>query len=397
MNRCIVDLYNIGNKENRHIIGLMSGTSLDGLDIAYCNFVGSGRETLVEIIAFETIPYSESTKDKLRKVFAKEEVNFPYLVMLNEWIGNLHAEMLQSFIFKYKINKNEIDVIASHGQTVMHMPKHQHGNIEFPNATFQIGDADHIAVKTGIITLSDFRQKHLAAGGEGAPLAVYGDYLLCSKKDEDRVMLNMGGIGNFTYLPADGDTNNIFVTDTGPCNALMDVWTKKYYEVPFDTNGTFASHGTVNIPLISALKNHHFFEIGFPKTTGPEIFNIDYIYQALKSSGQQNIDNEDILATLNRFSAETIANAIYQNIGDKSCTVYMSGGGLHNVVLVDSLKKLLPFCHFASSETLGIPGDAKEALLFAVLANETLAGNPLNFGNDYGIPSICMGKISLPL
>lgn len=396
MNRHIVELYNIGNKSERHIIGLMSGTSLDGLDIAYCHFTGFGKETSVKIIAFETIPYSESIKDKLKKVFAKVEVDFPYLVLLNEWIGILHADMVQSFMAKNKISRKEVDAIASHGQTVMHAPKHQHEYSEFPNASFQIGDGDHIAVKTGIITLSDFRQKHLAAGGEGAPLAVYGDYLLCSKNGEDRLMLNLGGIGNFTYLPSDGDTAKIFVTDTGPCNTLMDTWTKKHLNLSFDGNGTIASHGRVNIPLMAALKAHHFFKIDFPKTTGPEIFNIDYIYRALQSSGQQNIGNEDILATLNRFSAETISSGIHHAVGYKTCFVYMSGGGLHNIVLVDALKQLLPFCHFASSEMLGIPGDAKEAVLFAVLANETLAGNPIEFNANQRIPSICMGKISLP-
>ncbi|HMR90242.1 MAG TPA: anhydro-N-acetylmuramic acid kinase, partial [Saprospiraceae bacterium] len=170
MNTNIEKLYKIGSKSQRNIIGLMSGTSLDGLDIAYCTISDSGHATKVIIKVFETITYNEQIKEKIRRVFAKKEVDFPYLVQLNEWIGNLHGGMVTSFLKTKGISPEEVDLIASHGQTVMHVPKHQRDATDFTHATLQIGDGDQISVKTGIVTISDFRQKHIAAGGEGAPL-----------------------------------------------------------------------------------------------------------------------------------------------------------------------------------------------------------------------------------
>jgi len=396
MNNNISELYKMAVKGKRNIIGLMSGTSLDGLDIAYCLIEGSGLDTKVEIMAFDTIEYTEEIKNKIRMVFAKDKVDFPYLAMLNEWIGILHAGMINDFLKKHNIDKSAVDVIASHGQTVMHVPRHQHNRAEFPNATLQIGDGDHIAFNTGIITISDFRQKHLAAGGEGAPLAVYGDYLIFNNGDEDRIMLNMGGIGNFTYLPASGDPGRVFVTDTGPGNTLMDAFMKKNYNVAYDADAQIALRGNVNRNLLEALKNHYFFKLDFPKTTGPEVFNLDYLYESMIKSKQNNIPPEDIMATLNRFSAETISEAIKAITGTLPFHIYLSGGGAHNPLLVKSMQELLPLCTFKKSNVLGIAGDAKEAVLFAVLANETIVGKPINFGQRQGVPSICMGKISFP-
>lgn len=396
MNNHIKKLYEVAGNQERQILGLMSGTSLDGLDIACCMISGSGINTSVSITAFETIDYTAEVKAHIRKVFAQPQIDFPFLVILNEWTGILHGQMINEFLRKHDINKDEIDAIASHGQTVMHVPSHQHQIEGFPNATLQIGDGDHIAITTGIITLSDFRQKHLAAGGEGAPLAVYGDYLIFSKKGENRIMLNMGGIGNFTYLPGDKDASKVFVTDTGPGNTLMDAYMQKHFDLPYDKDATIAKKGTIINQLLSILKEHYFFKLPFPKTTGPEVLNLDMIDEAIKKCGLSNPAHEDIMATLNQLSAETITDAIQAVIGHHPYHIYMSGGGAHNPLLVNTMSSLLPFCQFKLSDELGIPGDAKEAVLFAVLANESLAGNPINFGDRLGVPSACMGKISLP-
>jgi anhydro-N-acetylmuramic acid kinase len=386
----------MASREHRFVIGLMSGTSLDGLDLAYCKISGSGINTRVELINFETFDYAKDIKDNIRNVFAKSTVDFAYLAMLNEWIGILHGDMVNQFITKNHIQKDQIDVIASHGQTVMHVPKHQHQNPTFPNATLQIGDGDHIAQKTGIITISDFRQKHLAAGGEGAPLAVYGDYLIFSSSEEDRIMLNMGGIANFTYLPKGGNAGGVFVTDTGPGNTLMDAFMKQKYDMPYDKNAIIASKGNISHSLLSTLKTHYFFNLNFPKTTGPEVFNFEMIHKALDKCCLNDISPEDLMATLNRLSAETITDAIKKVIGDQNFHIYTSGGGAHNPLLVTSMQSLLPNCTFSPCDDIGISGDAKEAILFAVLANETLAGNPIDFGHRQGVPAVCMGKISLP-
>ncbi len=396
MNPRIEELYKIASKEQRHIIGLMSGTSLDGLDVAYCGISGFGKDTKVNVLAFETITYTDDVKNKIRKVFAKETVDFPYLSMLNEWIGMLHAGMVNDFLVKNQIERTDVDIIASHGQTVMHVPKHQHNNGDFPNATLQIGDGDHLAVHTGIITLSDFRQKHLAAGGEGAPLAVYADYLVFSKHGEDRIMLNIGGIANCTFLPGDGDVSRVFVTDTGPGNTLMDACMKHFFHQAYDMNGEKASQGKVDNGLLKILKDQDFFKLDFPKTTGPEVFNIEFVLESIKKNGAESISSEDILATLNRLSAETIAEAILAAVGHGNWHIYISGGGVYNQALVRNLHSLLPHCDLKRCDDLGISGDAKEAVLFAVLANETLAGHPLDFGHKQKVPGVCMGKISLP-
>ncbi|MEN2416433.1 anhydro-N-acetylmuramic acid kinase [Flavobacterium mesophilum] len=401
MNKNISNLYNIAQKETRKILGLMSGTSLDGLDIALCAISGSGENTEVKILEFETISYSEDIKNEIRKVFAQRTIDFQHLALLNEWIGILHSGMINDCLKKWNISSNEVDLIASHGQTVLHAPKFLHQQEKFPNATLQIGDGDHIAVKTGIITLSDFRQKHVAAGGEGAPLAVYGDYLLFGKKGENRIMLNMGGIGNYTYLPASLNTEEVFVTDTGTANTLIDIFTKHYFpEKSYDKNAEIARKGTANQELLNELKKDDFFQKSFPKSIGQELFNFDFVQSALVKLNLENISASDLLATLTCLSAETIAEAIYFSIKNTQIPaedfhIYMSGGGTNNPLLVKWLKELLP-CQFHTSDDLGILSDAKEAVLFALLANETVSGGNYNFGNSKGIPSVTMGKISFP-
>jgi anhydro-N-acetylmuramic acid kinase len=401
MNTNIESLYQIAQKPTRTIIGLMSGTSLDGLDVALCEISGASKNTVVQLKESKTIPYSDAIKAEIGKVFAKKTIDFQHLALLNEWIGILHANFVLDCLKEWKVAPAEVDLIASHGQTVMHAPKILHQQAQFPNATLQIGDGDHIAVRTGIITVSDFRQKHLAAGGEGAPLAVYGDYYLFGNEKENRIMLNIGGIGNFTFMPKNQNPEHVFVTDTGTGNTLIDAYVKLHYpEMSYDKDAQIARKGKVNPDLLKALKDNSFFKGPFPKTTGPELFNLDYIQKAMTESQTQDLAVEDVLATLTRFSAETVAEAIlftmkHSETTPDTITVYVSGGGIHNPLLIEYLKELLP-CSFKDTNNLGISADAKEAILFAVLANETVAGGTTNFGAKKGIPSVTMGKISFP-
>ena len=399
MNQNIANLYQIAQKKSRNIIGLMSGTSLDGLDVALCKVTDSGENTNLQVMRFETISYSENIKNEIRKVFAKKKIDFQHLALLNEWIGNLHGQMVLDCLKLWNIDSKDVDLIASHGQTVMHAPKILHGQDKFPNATLQIGDGDHIAVKTGITTISDFRQKHLAAGGEGAPLAVYGDFFLFGKQGENRIMLNIGGIANFTFLPATMDAKTVFVTDTGTGNTLLDAFTKYYFpEKSYDKDAEIAKSGSINLELLKTLKNNNFFKKPFPKTTGPELFNKEYVFEAQKKSNTLALNPRDLLATLTKFSADTIADGILfaaknAAIDILDFKIYMSGGGAHNPLLTAFLKDLLP-CEFYKTDELGIDGDAKEAVLFAILANEAVVGGTSDFGLHKGIPSVSMGKIS---
>ena len=397
MNQQIQQLYDIASKPERRIIGLMSGTSLDGLDVALCRLSGSGPATKVVVERFTTVPYDEDLKTEIRMIFAKKEIEFEQLCLLNPYIGRLHGQMVRDSLQMWDIQPADVDLVASHGQTVYHAPQRQHGKDKFPNATLQIGDGDHVAAVTGIITLSDFRQKHIALGGEGAPLAVYGDYFMFSKAGENRILLNMGGIANFTYLPADQDAGAVFTTDTGPGNTLLDAYAQRLLNRPYDENGQLAARGQVNVDLLGDLKNNFFFKASFPKTTGPEVFNAAYVEEAQATSETTAIGAADLMATLVQFSADTIAVAIGRTIRPhQQYNIYMSGGGMHNSVLTGAIQKQLPNCTFNRTDALGIDGDAKEAVLFAVLANECLMGGTTSFGNRQGVPTVSMGKVSFP-
>ncbi len=397
MNANISHLYEVAQKPVRHIIGLMSGTSLDGLDVALCQISGQGQDTHVELLHFDTVVFSEVIKNEIRQVFAKQTVDFQHLTLLNAWVGRLHGEAVLQCLTKWNVPAAAVDAVASHGQTVFHAPKILHGIDRFPNATLQIGDGDHVAVTTGIMTLSDFRQKHVAAGGEGAPLAVYGDYFIFSRAGQNRLMLNLGGIANFTYLPGSMDANAVFVTDTGPGNTLIDALARLHYNLPYDDAGRIATSGRVNNALLEELKNDPFFDAPFPKTTGPELFGLPYVQQAQARSQTTDLPAADLMATITKFSADTIVEALQKTLIDgQDYRVFMSGGGMHNPVLVGYLRQALPQFEFATTNELGIAGDAKEAVLFAILANEALAGGGTNFGSRRGVPSVSMGKISFP-
>ena len=397
MHSNIEQLYKIANKASRKVIGLMSGTSMDGLDIALCEISGSGITTKLNLLQHTTVPYDAFMKEQILSVFSKDNISLQQLCLIHPWLGSQHAKMILKALQGWGIAMEEVDLIASHGQTIYHAPKSLHPNDEFGSATLQIGEADHIAVETGIVTISDFRQKHIAAGGEGAPLSVYGDYMLFASKEENRVLLNIGGISNFTFLPAGVPLNEILSSDTGPGNTMMDAYTRTYLNMAFDKDGLIAKVGITNSKLLAALKGNTFFVLPLPKTVGPELFNLSYLQAAQKISNTTAISHEDVLATLNQFTAETIVDAMRNSISlDIVNTVYLSGGGMHNPVLFEHLVNLLPGINVVSLQDIGVNPDAKEAILFALLANEAVAGEAMQIGGDATKKPITMGKISFP-
>lgn len=367
----------------------MSGTSLDGLDIALCSFTGNGLQTRFKLLQFVTIPYPESFKNEVQLIFARKTIDLEKLTVLNAYIGNYHADLVLQALSKWEIAPDTVDFIASHGQTIYHAPKRLHKQADYPNATLQIGDGDHLAVKTGILTISDFRQKHVAAGGEGAPLALYGDVLLGSKPGENRILLNIGGIANLTYLPADGDTANVLCTDIGPGNTLIDAACRKYFNKPYDEDSNIANSGNVNDELIRALLGHPFFDESAPKTTGPELFNLSFVENVQISSATEGISHEDLVATLSEFTATSVINFIKTNIKAADLKIFASGGGARNPFVMARLKKA--FGNIENTNSLGIDPDAKEAILFALLGNEALCGEPMHIGKN---PRVLMGKFS---
>ena len=397
MHSHIQQLFDIAAKPSRKVIGLMSGTSLDGLDVALCELCGDGLDTGIGLLQFTTVDYAADYKQRVKAVFSKRDVDLQAVTLLNPWIGVEHGRMINQCLEQWQLKASDVDIIASHGQTIFHCPKRQHNIAEYGNATLQIGDADHLAVTTGITTISDFRQKHIAAGGEGAPLAVYGDYLLFSSRDENRIMLNIGGIANFTWLPQTLDAEAVFSSDIGPGNTMMDAFIQKHYPGKyFDKDSALAKAGSVSEPLLNALKQDGFFALNFPKTTGPEVFNLGYLAKAQQQSGTEALSHGDIMATLNRFSADMIISAIQQTTAQlDNFVIYASGGGIHNPLLMSQIQQALPDVSIKTTADLGINPDAKEAVLFAVLANECLVGGKQKFSNAReGIPGVTMGKIS---
>ena len=390
MNPFLARLATVAQQPSRRIIGLMSGTSLDGLDVALCRCEGRGAGLQITLEHFATLPYSAGFRQRLRAV-SQPTVALQDVAILNAEVARQHAEMVLVCLQSWQVAPAQVDLIASHGQTIWHAPRHQHQQADFPHhATLQIGDGDHLAALTGIITVADFRQKHVAHGLEGAPLAGYADELLFSCPTENRLLLNLGGIANFTYLPARPAAGPPFTTDTGPGNTLLDDVTRRHFpNREYDENGAIAASGTVHPALLRKLLSHPFFAAQLPKTTGPELFGPDYLHEAQIETGTAALPPCDVLATLVELTATGVAMAAHACLtgaenSDVAC--YVSGGGSHNGALLQALRQHLPTIRFAAIDALGVPADAKEAVLFAVLANETIAGSP----------DISLGKICLP-
>lgn len=446
MNTALTKIASLTHKP-RNIIGLMSGTSLDGLDIALCEVSGHGLATSLQVKRFTSIHYSTDFLSKIRPLFANPKASLSDVTHANVWIAREHASMVINTLAKWDMSSSEVDILASHGQTIFHAPNsftlpQTTENVTLQkqaSATLQIGDGDHLASLTQIITVSDFRQKHVAAGGEGAPLVPYADYLLFSSLNENRILVNIGGIANFTFMPMNSSFKKVVSADSGPGNTLMDAVIKctndltengslvehlPRVEKLYDANGDLASKGNIdelllNIMLAAVTNDalNHDEKIVANKSTGQETYNINFVYKALvkrlpKSQKSQSssplVDYlsgseqafYDLIATLNLFTAKTIGIAIERlhiSLDElKKSAIYLSGGGVHNSILVANIQKCVAHIPVKLCSDLGINADAKEAALFAVLANQTLFGNSAVFANSNKIPATSFGKISLP-
>lgn len=396
MNHSIRQLADIAAKQEKLIIGLMSGTSLDGLDIALCKISGTGPETKVTLQSFKTVPYPIDIAERLQSIASQEKPKLQKVTLLNSFLGDYHADLILETLLEWEIEPADIDCIASHGQTIYHAPKSRHGQHAMPHATLQIGDGDHIARKTGILTISDFRQKHTAAGGEGAPMVALIDELLFRDATQSRVLLNIGGIANFTYLPAGNLECDPVTTDVGPGNVLVNRAMQQLYNRPFDKNGETAARGAVQPDLMKQMLDEDFFSLPVPKTTGPELFNWDWVQDQVKKV-RENIADADLVATLTWLTAQSISDLIREVRENENPEVYLSGGGMHNTQLVKWIEQLLerPVHSF---EEIGFLPDAKEAVCFAVLGNELLSGEAFTINPKQNTGRrVNFGKISLPV
>ncbi len=399
MNPHLKRLAQMPDQKDRLILGLMSGTSADGLDMALCRVEEQGLNTKCELIQFESQPYEPEWRDRLIRICSRPKIDSLELVQTHNHLALWHAKQIMSFLKKIKLDPKEVDLIASHGHTFFHAPKTLHQSDSFGNATFQIVDGDHIAHKTGIITIHDFRQKHIAAGGEGAPLALYGDFLLFAHKTKNRILLNIGGISNLSHLPPGQIFVNCIASDIGPGNTLMDRWIQHTNpQSIFDKDGEMASRGIINMSLLKELKENPFFKIPLPKTTGPETFHERFLFDAIgKCSASEAISPEDVMATLNRFTAESISDAVEALTANDGAALIVSGGGVLNNRLMENIRLLIKDnITMLKSDQMGVPAEAKEAMLFALLANEMVCGSKVFENGNHKVPGVNLGKISLP-
>lgn len=391
MNEQLTRLFKISEKKERRIIGLMSGTSLDGLDVALCKISGFGEKSAIKLLNFDTIEYDEALRNRLRSVQSKERIDTRELTMLHSVLGFFYGEVILDLLKKWRVNPADVDLIASHGQTIFHAPSEDKSQ---PNSTLQIVDADHIAQKTGIITISDFRQKHTALGGEGAPLAGIFDEVLFSHPTKNRMLLNLGGIANFTWLPSKENGMKSITSDTGPANTLINEAMQKHFSKAFDEGGKVASTGKIHSELLKYVLLEPYFRKPFPKTTGQEDFKLAFVEDLMEGHGIE-LDPKDLIATLSAVTVYSISRAAELIAGDSNFECFVSGGGVHNHFIMNELRNRLPNAEFKDFDELGFSPDSKEAVMMAFFANELVAGE------GFAIPGISnekvhLGKISLP-
>ncbi len=344
-------------------IGLMSGTSLDGVDIAIVDFA----QQPPNLIHCSSHPYDQSLRQRIREITISGNVNLDDLCQLDVELGNTYAQIVNRSLETAKLNIAAIRAIGSHGQTIRHSP-----DTDLPY-TLQIGDPNIIAAKTGITTIADFRRKDMALGGQGAPLAPAFHRFMFSSANSDRAIINIGGIANITYLPAD-PASDVIGFDTGPGNTLSDFWINRHNGETWDNQGKWAQSGCIIDKLLeNLLGNEVYFQRDLPKTTGTEYFNSKWLLPQL----DPDLASEDVQATLVELTAMTIARGIGQ-LPSIPVECFVCGGGVHNHYLVKRLQQALADCQILSTNQLGLDPDYVEAVAFAWLARQSMnrqAGN----------------------
>jgi anhydro-N-acetylmuramic acid kinase len=394
----IENLIRLKEKMSRNVIGLMSGTSCDGIDACLVKITGTGLSTEVDIIGFETYPYENEIRELIFKASCKETGAVDKICQLNFTLGKLFADAAGQIARKMSIPLSDIDIIGSHGQTIYHVSSLKESRDKVVRSTLQIGEPSVIAQETGVTTVADFRTGDIAAGGEGAPLVPYADLILFGRDGVGRAIQNIGGISNVTFLPANGDTKEIIAFDNGPGNMIIDrfaeIITDGKYK--YDKDGVLASKGKLNQDLLERLCTHPYISKPPPKSTGREDFGIQFSDDLYKELKQDNIDVHDAIATITAFTAKSISDSYRTFIPPhyKIDEVVISGGGVSNPVLFQFLKDYLVDIEISKVDNFGIPSGAKEALAFAILANETISGNPGNILSATGAKeSVVLGKI----
>ncbi len=362
----------------RRIVGLMSGTSVDGIDAALVQVSGTGETLRLErILATHTRPYTNAESERIHALF---DGNVAEICEMNVVIAEWFAEATRSVIERAGLRPEDVHLIGSHGQTIFHIPP---GSDRRPS-TLQIGEAQVIAERTGIPVVSNFRPRDIAAGGEGAPLVPYVDWALCRRPDETIALQNIGGIANVTVVTPSID--DVLAFDTGPGNMIIDAAAAivSRGKQSYDIDGRLAAAYSPDEERVRAALQDPYFRRTPPKSTGREYWGVQYVQQAAKTYSESELPR--IVADMTEITVQSIRDAYNRFVFPKHTLrgVFVSGGGARNPVLMRRMVELFAPIHVGTSDELGLPADAKEAIAFAILANETLCGTPANVPSATG-------------
>ncbi len=351
------------NRDGEIYVGLMSGTSLDGVDVAIVDFAPFPPR----ILYCTTHAYAADIRAELQQLCRTQSTSLDALFSLDARLGDLYAGIVETALAEAGIVPGAVIAIGCHGQTLRHSPDSD------PPYTVQIGDPNRLAARCGITTVADFRGKDMALGGQAAPLAPAYHRFLFRSKDEDRAIINIGGIANVTWLPADAGAPMLGF-DSGPGNTLLNYWIEKHRGEAFDDNGDWARGGSVDETLLAQiLAGERYFGAAAPKSTGTEYFSPGWLENLLPAS----FDARDIQATLVELTAATVAAAV-SNLPGAAANCYVCGGGAHNGYLLERLQRRLPRCGLQTTGALGMDPDFVEAAAFAWLARERINLRPGN-------------------
>lgn len=380
------ELDRIASKESRTVIGLMSGTSADGITACALRLAGFYTNTRPVLLGFRTYPYSKALRERIFSLFDPETARLDEVCAMNFTLGKELARASRSLADSINLSTDQIDAIGSHGQTIYHFPKPS--GSDQTGSSLQIGELAVIAEITGVMTIGDFRKRDLAAGGEGAPLSPYVDFILYRNQEIGIAIQNIGGIANVAYLPPKCSEDEVIAFDTGPGNMIVDGLVNSYTrgESNYDADGAIAARGHVDKGLLDELLEDPYFSRPPPKSTGRESFGARYVGRYLHSVMQRGISREDAIATATMLTVESIARAYEDFVRTKGPldVVYLAGGGAKNSTMVNWLARRMPESRIRHFDELGLPSEAREAAYMAILANEFIMGHTSNLPSATG-------------
>lgn len=388
----------VRRKRVRRIIGLMSGTSADGVSAVLVEISGSGLGTKLKVDAFRNYPYPPALREEIFELFDPATSTVDKICHMNFVLGSLFANCVTKLADEAELDLREIDLIGSHGQTIYHIPLPRKTCGFETRSTLQVGELAVIAQETGITTIGDFRKRDIAARGQGAPLTPYLDFVLHRHPELNRVFQNIGGIANLTFLPANASTQDVIAFDTGPGNMVIDALMKHYShgKSSYDKDGEVAAQGNLDKTLLEKLLSNPYFLKEPPKTTGRELFGKMYASKIIEYAEENGLSFKDVISTATALTVETIVAAYERFIlpHHDIDEVYVSGGGVRNKTIMQGLRGRLKGAEVFEYDKLGIPSEAKEAVLMVLLANEHIMGNPSNLRNVTGaIENVVLGTL----